>query len=411
MGTRARFHVMVVVAGVGFGLTAPLTALFAADLGASDLVAGLAVSSISISLLLVDFFGTRFVPRIDARLAMTVSLAVFGIGSIASAFASNVELMILARVGQGFGGALFMGGALQLAVRMAAGGAAEAIGAFNAAWFAGIALGPPLSTAIIDVGATELDGLRLAFGLCGLINLSGAVLVWVGLPRLPTGRPPAIGLPRLGGLRGWRGAGVLTQATLGQAVRSGIAMTMVPLFGHDQLGLSSLELGLALSALAVTDIAAMGISGRLAHRHGRLGVLATALAWGVVATIALSGTGSLWPFVLAAMAVGVTVGTTWVVPAAMAVDIAADPEAGLSSYRISSDIGMLLGGAAAGAAVSAAGPGGAFWWAAGVLGLGLVLALAVGETRPKQPPEHERGTDRRARAAATPNPATVEVTP
>jgi MFS family permease len=143
MGTRARFHLMVVVAGLGFGLTAPLTALFASDLGASDLVAGIAVSSIAISLLLVDFFGTRFVPRIDARAAMAVSLAVFGAGSVMSAFVPNVELMILARVAQGFGAALFMGGALQLAVRIAPGGAAGAIGAFNGAWFAGIALGPP----------------------------------------------------------------------------------------------------------------------------------------------------------------------------------------------------------------------------------------------------------------------------
>lgn len=405
-----RFHVLVFVAGVGFGLTAPLTALFASGLGASAAVAGFAVASISLSLLLVDFFGTRFVPRIDARLAMVVSLAVFGAGSAVSAIAPNYHVMILARIGQGFGGALFMGGALQLAVRQAQAGAARAIGSFNAAWFAGVAVGPLLSGAIVGLGATQLAGLRLAFAICGVVTIGAAVLVWLALPPLPSPRRPAIGLPRIGGLGNWRGAGVLLQATLGQAVRGGIAMTMVPLFGHGRLGLSSISLGLALSALALTDITAMGVAGRVVQRHGRLVVLVGALVWGAAAVAALARTGSLWAFVLGAMAVGVTVGTTWVVPPAMAVDVAADAEGALAAYRISSDVGLLLGGIAAGAAIGAAGPAGAFWWAAGVLLVGAALALAVGETRPDAA-RAAAEPEQRHRQVPVSDPATVEVSP
>ena len=73
-----RFLVLVALAGVGLGMTAPLTVLYATNLGASDAIAGLAVSSIAISLLLVDIFGTQLVPRVDGRFSVWFSLVVFG---------------------------------------------------------------------------------------------------------------------------------------------------------------------------------------------------------------------------------------------------------------------------------------------------------------------------------------------
>jgi MFS family permease len=374
----------VFISGIGLGLTAPLTALFASALGASALLAGFAVSAVSLSLLPLDFFGTRFIPRVEGRAAMCFALAVFGLGSIASAFAPGWKVMTAARVVQGVGAAFFMGGGLQLAVRGAR-RPERAIGTFNAAWFAGVAVGPLLSGALVALGDTRLQGLRLAFLVCGVVNLLGAAVVRLSLPRLPSVRRAAFGLPRIGGLGGVRGAGVLAQSTLGQAVRAGVALTMVPFFGHERLGLSSLVLGLALSALAVTDITTMGLAGRLVQRHGRFVVLLVALLWGIAAVLALSRTTTVWLFVPAAMAVGVTVGATWVVPVAMAVDVADDAEDGLAAYRISSDLGMLLGGVAAGAAVGAVGAEDAFWCAAAVLAGGALLALAIGDTRPAAP--------------------------
>jgi MFS family permease len=190
-------------------------------------------------------------------------------------------------------------------------------------------------------------------------------------------------------------------------------MTMVPLLGHDGLGLSSVALGVALSCLALTDVAAMEVAGRLLNHRGRRGLLVGALGWGTVAAAVMSDVSSFWVFALCAMAVGVTVGTTWVVPTAMAVDVAVNAEGGLAAYRISSDVGLLLGGIAAGAAVSISGPAGAFWWAAGALLAGAVLALAVGETRPRAAAgvDAEPVSGPTKRRAAVPDPTTVEVTP
>ncbi|MFC7656925.1 MFS transporter [Pseudonocardia benzenivorans] len=142
-GGRRSFHGLVAVAGVGFGLTAPFTALLVVGLGARPEWAAYVVASMGLSLLLVDAFGTRFVPRLDSRIALAVSMLVFGIGSLLSAATTDWVVVGLARVLQGFGGALFMGGGVQAAVRLArAHERGGAIGSFNAAWFAGIATGP-----------------------------------------------------------------------------------------------------------------------------------------------------------------------------------------------------------------------------------------------------------------------------
>jgi MFS transporter, DHA1 family, multidrug resistance protein len=390
-GHRRRFHTVVLIAGIGFGLTAPFTSLLAVTLGASGATAGMVVSSMGLSLLLVDYFGTRFVPRLNPRWSMTLSMTIFAAGSFLSALAPTWALVMTARILQGFGTALFMGSGLQTAVRLAAPGReGSSIGGFNAAWFAGVSSGPLAGGLIAEI-LGGLSGLRLLFAVCGAANLIGAVTAWLLTPALPAVGRPRLGLPAGTGLRGWRSAGALGLSGLGQAVRAGIALTLVPLLG-DSLGFGTLVLGVALSALAATDISTMTLGGRWADRAGRRRPLGLALAWGVVAAVLITRTHSLATFTLCALALGVTVGATWVLPAAMVVDLASDPEPALAVYRICCDLGMLAGGLAAGVGIGLAGERGAFLGAAGVLATGLLVTLAVGETRrPSRPsPFHLR---------------------
>lgn len=379
-GGRRFFHGLVAVAGVGFGLTAPFTALLVVGLGARPEWAAYVVASMGLSLLLVDAFGTRFVPRLDSRVALAVSMLVFGIGSLLSAATTDWVVVGLARVLQGFGGALFMGGGVQAAVRLArAHERGGAIGSFNAAWFAGIATGP-LGGGLVVALRPGVDGLRLLFGVCAAVNLLGAAAAWAFAPRLRSASRPRLGLPRGLGVRGARAWSALVLSGTGQALRSGLAMTIIPLLG-EQLGMAWVPLGVALFALALTDVAVMHFGARFTDRRGRFAPLALALGWGVLATVALTLVAGPTGFTLGALAAGVTVGATWVIPAAMTVDLAADPEAGLAAYRIASDVGMLAGGLLAGIGIAVGGLHGALWGTAGLLALALVLLLPVGETR------------------------------
>lgn len=351
-----RFLAVAVLAGLGFGMTAPLTVLYAAALGGGEAVAGFAVSSIAVSLLLVDFFGTTLVPRVDGRFAVWFALVVFGIGSLASAAAPSLAWMIMARVFQGVGAAFFMGGALHVVVRLSPPErSGRAIGAFNAAWFSGVAIGPLLGGVLASHGST-LAGYRIAFTVCGAICFAVAAVARAWLPSIPSLRRPALSLPRPARPRpGLRIAPPLVLACIGQAVRGGLVLTMIPWLGEHDLGLSTSTVGLALSVLAVVDIAAMRLGGALADRVGRRRVLVAALVSGAIACSLAPLVGPLAVFIVWCGASGVVVGTCWVVPAAVVVDVAEEQEAGLSMYRLSADVGQLVGATVAGTAVAVAG--------------------------------------------------------
>jgi predicted MFS family arabinose efflux permease len=285
--------------------------------------------------------------------------------------------MVAARVFQGLGAALFMTGGLQAAVRLAApGGAGRAVGSFNMAFFLGVAAGPLVSAAVSEIHP-GVGGLREAFALCGATNRGAAALCRLGLPDMPTGLRPRLALPPLGLLARPRLGGALLLGGFGQAVQVGIPFTMIPLLATDRLHLSVPALSATLSVLAASNITAMWLAGRVSDRLGRLWTLIPALVWGA---------GVLWltgplPFVISCAAIGVTVGSALVVPAAMVVDLAADRTFAVSAYRISADLGQLLGAAGAGALFAALGSPALILAGIGLL-LAAGLALAIGDTRP-----------------------------
>jgi MFS family permease len=386
-GARA-FRTVITVAGVGFGLTAPFTAVLATALHGSAANAAVVVSAMGVSLLICDIFASRLIPRMDSRLAISGSMIIFGLGSLTTAMATTWHLVGLARVGQGFGAALFMSGGMHLALALARRGhEAKAIGAFNAAWFTGVATGP-LGGGLIASLLPGADGLRLLFGVCAGINLVGAVLGWFLIPRVAgADRTPVRELPRLIGLprnlevKGLRVWGALGLVGIGQGVRSAIAMTLIPLVA-EQAGLGWAAIGVALAGLALTDVTSMQRAPSLSERHGRRTVLVVALAVGSVPIALLALLPASVPLIVSlSLVVGVTVGTTWVVPAAMIVDLLPDRENAVVAYRIASDIGMLASGLVAGAALVFLDVHTTLAIGAGILLVSIILALAVGETR------------------------------
>lgn len=379
------FQAVVLVTGMGLGLTAPFTAVLVLALGGSTTDAALTVSSMGLSLLIVDLFGSRILPRLGSRWVLCGSSLIFGVGAVMTALSTVWVVALVARVVQGFGAALFMAGGIHLAVRLGqqhGRSSAAAIGGFNAAWFAGIAMGPLTGGVIAGwAGSTDpADGYRLLFAVCAGVNLLAAGLALL-LPRVTgTGRP-RLSLPSGLGLRGPRVWCVMGLAATGQIVRSAIAMTMVPLAG-EAAGMDSTALGGTLFALAITDIAVMAWGSRWSERHGRRPLLIGSLLWGAALTTTLALVDPPAIVVAAcALGLGVTVGATWTLPTAMAVDLMADAESAVSAYRIASDIGMVAGGALAALALATIGLAGSLLGATGVLLLGLLLALFVGETR------------------------------
>jgi hypothetical protein len=99
---------------------------------------------------------------------------------------------------------------------------------------------------------------------------------------------------------------------------------------------------------------------------------------GCVLLPVFSGLGGLGGFLAWCALLGVPVGATWVVPAMIAVDVSAEGDAGLASFRIAADLGEVVGPTGAGALLAGVGPTAAL---AGIGGLAAVVGLWVGRLR------------------------------
>ncbi|WP_448061088.1 MFS transporter [Cellulomonas hominis] len=384
-----RFLVVVALVGLGLGMTAPLTVLFATSLGAGPVAAGFAVSSIAVSLLVVDLFGSTWVPRLPGRTLIWASLTVFGVGALLSAGAPSLPVMIAARVFQGLGAAVFMSGGLHVVVRsVPASRAGASIGSFNAAWFGGIACGP-----LIGGGVAQLlpgqAGYRLAFLVSAAVCFLVAGTARLALPVLPSSRRPRLSWPRVPAARdGARIAPPLTLATVGQLVRGSLVPTVVPLLATGALGLGVGAVGVALSVLSVVDVLTMRYAGLVADRAGRrpilvVGFLVGALACALVPLVSGTLGFAAW---CALLAIGL--GVTNVVPTTMVVDVADDTEAAIAGFRILSDGAQLVGPVGAGALVGAAGPVGAVLAVGAVFTVTGLGALRTPETRTAETGPH-----------------------
>lgn len=387
-GRLVGFYAVTLAAGLSLGLTAPLTAVFAVELGASPFAASLSVASLTAVVLVLDVLGTRLLPFLEPRRSITIGMLLWTVGSFASAVAPTFELMAAARLLQGVGLALYASAGPQLAIKLAgAERVGTALGRFQAAMTFGAAFAPLTGGALADVvvpGAGSDIGLRIAFGVCGLIALvcSAAALIL-----LPTIRPvirPRFSLPRLPGLFRRRPMLALGMGALGQGARGALAATIIPLVVADGLGLGGITLGVLLTSMYAVEVLTMAFGGAWSDRRGRRRFVLLGTASGLIGTTVLGvavHTGSTAVLFVAAVPLGIAGGCMLSLLPAVLVDLAGSPEVGLSATRISRDLGFTLCTVGAGAAISLAEVTGGLALVLGLFVAVSVIMIIVGETR------------------------------
>lgn len=166
-------------------------------------------------------------------------------------------------------------------------------------------------------------------------------------------------------------------------VRTGGLFHIVPILAVTKLDLGPRDIGLYLAIGSVLGLVASYPTGQLADRFGRKPIivpsaLLTALAFGMF----YWAPNALW-FAVACATWGVAAAVNGAAPAAYAADHAKPGmnAAAMSSYRMMSDVGYVLGPIALGVLVDVAGTGIALLSAAGLIGsVGFVFALAAPES-------------------------------
>ncbi|GLP77341.1 hypothetical protein TUM20983_44510 [Mycobacterium antarcticum] len=338
------FLPLMVAGGVAMSLTAPLEVVFAREFWHTGLFLGIFMLSASVGMILVDVFGTRFIPGLDAKLALTAGLVFFGVATIGLGVAGGGVPLMAARVLQGIGGGVVMGAGLQAAVRVrpVAGDVIQSVGRFNAAFLFGGAIGAPGGLLVAGLIEGRL-GYQAAFVGTGVLALVVAAALSLAVPKLlaPAGIEPArIGLPRFDGTPGSRAALVLAMS--GDFLRGGVLFTALPLAGAT-LGYSTMIISLGIAMMSGVEIVVLLIAYRYIRSDGVVTVLIASFALGIVCAVLLAVVPGQPTYLFASALFGVSLAGATVSLPVLVVAQVGDSSAGLAKFRISAGIGLLVG--------------------------------------------------------------------
>lgn len=338
------FLPLMAASGVTMSLTAPLEVLFIREISRSSLYIAIFMLSSALGVIVIDVFGSRFVPSLDAKVALVTGLSLFGASCIGMGLAPDSALLMSARVTQGFGGGMMLGAGLQAAVRVlpVTGDPARALGRFNAAFLFGGAVGSP--GGLLVAGLIEgKAGYKIAFVVTGALALLVAAALAIALPSLaaPPGMPrPRIGLPRFGKAPGSGAALVLAMS--GDFLRGGVLFTALPLAGAAR-DYSTITISLAIALMSGVEIAVLTVAYHIIQRVGVVAVLIVSFALGTLCATVLALTYGAVIYLAVSVLFGVSLaGATASLPVLVVAQVG-DSSAGLAKFRISAGIGILAG--------------------------------------------------------------------
>jgi MFS family permease len=223
-----------------------------------------------------------------------------------------------------------------------------------------------------------------------------AVLTWLRLPETRDtrlGELPAevLSLPNFGQqirlLSGNRAFLLISLISFAAAVaRTGALFNVVPLLVRDRLGLASDQIGLGLSMVSLGGLLLAYPSGVLVDRLGRKTVIAPATLVSALAAGLFALAPSYAWYLIACAVWSISLGISSAAPAAYAADTAPPGmnAAVMSTYRMLSDAGYVLGPLILGIVSDAAGAPAALTVAAVLLAISAVLfGRLAPETRPR----------------------------
>ena len=362
---------------IGVNAIAPVIPAYAAHFGVGVALTSTVITAFAVARMSVRLVAGRLADRHGSRRISASGGAIQAGGALIAAFAPNIGILLGARAIQGTGSAMF---GTSIYRYMLVTTEKEDLGRATAWYQAGILIGTTVGPLLGGMVA-DLFGIFAPFYLQMVLASVVAVvsLRFLGestidddTPEQPLGRS-IVSLLRIDGFM------VLLLLGFGLFfIRAGATNVLVPVFGDESLGLSASLIGAIISLGSVVSLVAMPIAGRVADTVGRVPV---ALAGAFVAALAVAGyglTGTTVQLALVAATVGLGTGLSEVAVPTMVGDAAPRGAEGIVSavYRISSDLGWVVGPIALGLLADSGRFGLAFVVAGAPLFLGGVI-LAV----------------------------------
>ncbi len=370
---------------LGFGVLSPILPLYARTFGVGLDAVGVLIAAFSITRLACDPFTGWLIDRFGERRLVAWGATIVGLSSALAALAPTFGLLVVLRGAGGAGSAVFFAGLWSFLLKTVP---RDRVGRVMSVWYAsfnvGIIAGEPLG-GLFAKWLGPASALWIYAGTC----LVSAALFSRSIRDPERALRTAGDPPR--GLRGLRfDRPFLTVLCVNVAytwVLAGVYSTLIPLFGHERVGLSSFGVGVGLALASITEFAVLFPAGKATDHAGRKAVLVPSFA-AMIAALVLLGAASTTAVFMAALGVfGIITGYAGVPPAPMLADLSTEATRGtaVAVFRFVGDLGFVLGPFVAGFTADHLGYARAFAISAVPSALALGLVLSIHDTMPRFP--------------------------
>ena len=361
------------IIALGFGLIAPILPQYAASFDVGLAAASAIVTVFAFTRMAFAPAAGGIIARFGERRAYLAGLLIVAISSLMCALAgSYTELMVWRALG-GTGSVLFTVSAMGLIVRLAPPEARGRVSAlYGSAFLLGNIIGPVLGTFLAVLGY------QVAFAIYAASVFAAFLVVLVFLrtdvvgPSAVADARPTMTLREALGLPDYRA--LLISGFANGWATFGVRIALVPLMAAHVPTIGAPMAGVALTVMALGNVAGQQVTGRLVDARGRRPVLMVGLLTAGLATAGFGWSTTIPVFLgLSALA---GFGSSMIQPASQALladVIGRDRNGGqaLSTFSMAADTGAIVGTLVAGFIADAFG----FGWAFTLTGVALLIAL------------------------------------
>lgn len=391
-GVLAWMCLLIAVNQFGFGAVIPVLPLYALSFDVSQVAIGATVAFYGLSRVVLSIPTGHIADRLGRRNCLALGGLISALGNFWCAAAQSYLELVLARLVAGAGaGIVLTAGLIVLADITTPANRGRAMAIYQGVFLFAVGIGPFPGGFL-----AERYGLEAPFLVYGVAGALATAIAWFCVAETRPARPSAqvAALPsaplrdQIAALA--KHTGFLLVCFVGftnALARTGALFTIVPVLARDRLLISASETGFGLALGSVVGLLVTYPAGALVDRYGRKSVIVPATLLTALSMLCFSWAPAYAWFLLACTIWGAASAASGAAPAAYAAD-AAPPgmnAAAMSSYRMLSDMGYVLGPILLGLLGDLGGLDAPFWGAALALSLAAVLFARLA------PETHRRG--------------------
>jgi MFS family permease len=378
--------VFIAVNQLGFGAIVPVIALYARSFGVLQSAIGIAIAVYGLARFLVAVPVGKLTDVLGRRAALALGGIVTAAGNLLCAYAPNFTVFVTARFVAGAGAALVLiAGQIVLADITTRERRGRVMAIYQGVFLFAVGVGPYPGGLL-----AERFGLAAPFVVYAGAGLVASAVAWLSIPdtraravsaEAVASLPPFAAQVRL--LTAHPGFLLVSLVGLMNAVvRTGALFNVVPVVARDRLLLGTDRIGFGLALSSVVGLLLAYPAGVLVDRYGRKTIIVPATAAAGLSMLLFLAATSYPGFLTGCVVWSVAVGVSGAAPAAYAADVAPAGmnAAAMSTYRMLSDLGYVVGPIALGAVTDVWGADSALTTAAASM---LVVAVLFARFAPE----------------------------